>query len=513
MGTLAGVSVLWPRGIGAAEAMRMGSAGRADLNIGTVIGAVVGADEYGVRGWFERPVRDAEVVRYRQEVFADLMDDGVRGVFEIFAGDLRVVRKRLEWLGRQQHPRQRERWLVGAAAEYVEAVRRLAEGLEVLSLESRGLRGWREFVSAYASGDEFGRLAGDVGRVQRGLDAVRYGLRIVGRSLEVGPAGEEADYGAGIAELFSRFGTGAPGPAREPAEWDEMAQMEEQILDRVAVLNPDAFGQMREFAEKYQEFADAEVLRFDREIQFYLTYLTFGRRVCGATRAMCLPELTSRHDEIRAEGMFDPALLTRRGRGADTVVCNDFRLSGPERVLVVTGPNQGGKTTFARAFGQLMYFTALGCPVPARHARLPLADRMFTHFERAEQATDPDGRLADELVRIREVLEQATADSVIILNESFSSTSTADAVRISGDVLERIIERGSIAVWVTFFDELARGGPATVSMVAATDPDDPGRRTFSIERRAADGNAHAVMLAERFGLTYDRVTARITSCG
>ncbi|MFI1912653.1 DNA mismatch repair protein MutS [Nocardia sp. NPDC020380] len=509
---MTGVSVLWPRGIEAAGAVGVESAGREDLNIGAVIGAVVKADAYGLRGWFERPVRDPEVVRYRQEVFADVMDAGVRGVFETFAGDLRVVRKRLEWIGRQQHPCQRERWLVGAAAEYVEAVRRLADELGALTLESRGLRGWREFVSAYVSGGEFGRLAEEVGRVQRRLDGVRYGLRIVGRSLEVGPAGDEADYSAGISELFSRFGTGAPRAAREPSEWDEMAQMEEQVLDRVAALNPDAFAELSEFAEEYKEFADAEVLRFDREIQFYLMYLAFARRVCGDTRAMCLPELASGRDEVRAEGMFDLALLTRRGRGADTVVCNDFRLSGPERVLVVTGPNQGGKTTFARAFGQLMYFAALGCPVPARSACLPLADRVFTHFERAEQATDPDGRLADELVRIRDVLEQATADSVIVLNESFSSTSTADAVRISGDVLERIAERGSIAVWVTFFDELARGGPATVSMVAATDPADPGRRTFSIERRAADGNAHAVVLAERFGLTYDLVTARITSC-
>ncbi|MFJ4655452.1 DNA mismatch repair protein MutS [Nocardia sp. NPDC088792] len=510
---MAGVSVLWPGGIGAAEPVGVDAVGRADLDIGVVIRGIVGADEYGLRGWFEQPVREPEVVRYRQEVFADLGGEGVRGVFETFAGDMRVVRKRLEWVGRQQHPIQRERWLVGAAAEYVDAVGRVVEGLGTLSLESRGLRGWREFVGAYVDGTEFGRLAGAVRRVQRGLDAVRYGIRIVGRSLEVGRAGEEADYSAGIAELFSRFGTGAPGAAREPSEWDDMAQLEEQVLDRVAALHPDVFGELGEFAEEYGEFADAEVTRFDREIQFYLTYLAFGRRVCGATRAMCLPELASRRDEIRAEGMFDLGLLTRRGRGGDTVVCNDFRLTSAERVIVVTGPNQGGKTTFARAFGQLMYFAALGCPVPARSACLPLADRVFTHFERAEQATDPDGRLADELIRIRDVLEQATEDSVIVLNESFSSTSTADAVRISRDVFERIAERGSIAVWVTFFDELARGGPATVSMVAATDPDDPARRTFRIERRAADGNAHAVVLAERFGLTYDLVTARITTCG
>ncbi|MFJ9370987.1 DNA mismatch repair protein MutS [Nocardia sp. NPDC101769] len=508
-----GVSMLWPDSAASSDRLMVDSGAVTDLHLDRIIAAIVGADEYRLRAWFSEPVRGPETVRYRQEIFADLADDSVREVFDAFAAGMRGTLERLDWQERLHHPQQRQSWQLGAAAEYIEATARFAEALAGLPLASRALTRWRGFLTDYVAGPDFGRLATAVHQVQRAVSSVRYSLRIVDRTLEVGPVGAEADFSAAIAKLFSRFGVGAPRPGRPRSEWDDINHMEEQILDRVAALHPRVFEQLAEFARDHGQFADAAVMAFDREIQFYLTYLAFVRRVSGTARAMCLPQLATRGAPMHAEGAFDLALVTRRGRVDTEVVCNDLRLSGPERVLVVTGPNQGGKTTFARTVGQLIYFAALGCPVPARSACLPLTDRLFTHFERAERATDPDGRLAEELLRIRDTLEEATADSVIILNESFSATSTADAVRIGGDVLERIVERGAIAVWVTFFDELARSGPATVSMVAATDPGDPSRRTFRIERRPADGHAHAVVLAERFGLTYDLVTARIAACG
>jgi DNA mismatch repair ATPase MutS len=162
-------------------------------------------------------------------------------------------------------------------------------------------------------------------------------------------------------------------------------------------------------------------------------------------------------------------------------------------------------------FGQLHHLAALGLPVPARAARLPLADRIFTHFERREDATDLRGKLEDELMRIRAILDRATHRSVVIMNESLTSTTLDDALLVGEEVVRRIIERGVVGVVVSFLDELSRLDEATVSMVSEVDPADPAQRTFRVTRRPADGRAYAAAIARRHGLTYERVLERVAA--
>jgi DNA mismatch repair ATPase MutS len=91
-------------------------------------------------------------------------------------------------------------------------------------------------------------------------------------------------------------------------------------------------------------------------------------------------KITDKNKEVYDYDSFDLALARKLMNNHAELVCNDFSLQDQERILVISGPNQGGKTTFARTFGQLHYLACLGCTVPGRAAQLFLFDMLFTHF-------------------------------------------------------------------------------------------------------------------------------------
>jgi DNA mismatch repair protein MutS len=271
------------------------------------------------------------------------------------------------------------------------------------------------------------------------------------------------------------------------------------------------FSALDAFFVRHQPVLDETIQRFDKEVQFYLAYLDYIAPLKAAGVAFCLPTVLDDPSGVSAEDAVDLVLAKQRVTPQSSVVGNDFVLAAPERILVVTGPNQGGKTTFARLFGQLHYLAALGLAVPAARATLALADSIFTHFERQETLDTLRGKLEDEVVRVHDILGAATRRSVVVMNETFTSTTLDDALFLGRCVIERMTELGVLGVYVTFVDELASMSPAAVSMVAMVDPDRPTERTFKIARRPADGLAYAGALADKYGLSYQALTQRLAS--
>ena len=423
---------------------------------------------------------------------------------------MRRMRKHLEQAQKLHYKLQKQAWFLDAAEIYCQAVRALAAALAAGEVTSRGFDGFRRYVAGYAGSEHFTSLAAQTQALKEALGRVRYAVRIHGARVTVSRYEGEPDYGAEVEEAFTKFRQGAvKSYLVDLPEYADMDHVEAQVLGLVARLYPDEFGTLDGYCARHRDYLDPVIGRFDREVQFYLAYLELTGRFRAAGLPFCYPDVSASSKQIAAEDSFDIALANKLVPGGGTVVTNDFHLTGPERMFVVSGPNNGGKTTFARTVGQLHYLASLGLTVPGRSARLFLPDRIYTHFEKEEDIETLRSKFEDELVRVHGILQQATGDSVIVMNESFNSTTLDDALFVGTEVMRRILGLGCLGVYVTFVDEIASLSEATVSMVSQIVPDNPAERTFKVVRRPADGLAYAWAIAEKYGLTYERLLERI----
>jgi len=511
-------SILFPQGDAPAGAV--GEPGCfSDLHLDEIIAAINARHpEDQVNEFFHVPLRDVSAIEHRQQVFRDLECDEIRAPIMDFVGGMRTIRLRLEQAKELRHPLQRQGWFIYAIQTYCEIVASLREALARVPLASRGLRDLTQYLAEYVECDSFRNLVNDTESVQTALRGVHYVVHIQDLRVHVEKYDGQTDYSAGVATIFGRFATeiGKDHHARlavplegPPEDSVDINHIEAQILECVADLYPDPFAQLAGFCQRNQRFLEPTIRQFDNEVRFYLYYLAFVRKLTSAGLSFSYPEVTSEPGVLSVDDACDLALTIKSTGKEQPLVGNAFRLLDAERVFVVTGPNQGGKTTFARTAGQCAYLASLGCPIPANRARLTLPDRIYTHFERQENLSTLHGKLEDELVRIHDILSRATATSLIIMNESFSSTTVTDALQIGTEIVGRIIRLGCIAVYVSFLDELASVDRACVSMVGEVAPDDPSQRTFKFTRRPADGLAYAAALAGKYGLDPDVLRRRI----
>ncbi len=488
-------------------------ASRADLHLDQVIDTVLGDDDPDdLRAHFHALLRTPDDVAYRHEVFRDLADSDLRAAVEAFASTMLRLRTLGRWTPRARRPRRAQRLHLDAASLYVAAVHALSDAFARTPPASRALRAIADHLRDHVAGPGFQALAADTRALTHDLDAITYALTILEDRVHVRRASDRSDYAADIERTFRRFRrSDAPDALPERIEVTEMSDVEAAVLDLVARHHPATFAALDAFARRHTAFVDPVLDRFGAESRFYLAFLAFTEGLAPLGLRFCLPELVTTDVEIEALDAFDVALAASLREERGRVVRNDVRLTASERILVVTGANQGGKSTFARAFGQLHYLAALGCPVPARSARLPLCDTLLTHFERDEDLRTLQGRLGEELVRLGGLLERLGPGSVVVMNEAFASTASDDALALGRATIGRILDAGAIGLVVTFTEELADVDPRVASVVATVDPSDPAQRTFRLERRRADGRAHAVAVAHAHGLTYDALRRRLRS--
>jgi hypothetical protein len=411
-----------------------------DLNLDQIIDAITaGKQEYNLRPFFYTPLRSVEAIHYRHEVMQDMEDETLLARIKAFAEKMVIVRRYLALVEKLNYNYHKKGWFLEAALVYCQAITGLAADLSQANLQSRGFLAFREYVTHYLHSPSFETLRAEAQAVKDELSGVKYNVIVGQGKFSVRQYDDEADYSVEVEKVFEKFKQGAVEDYRVKfRESSGMNHIEAKILEFVARLYPEPFAALDRFCAGHGQFIDETIRVFDREIQFYMAYLEFMAAIKRKGLAFCYPQVSATRCEVYANDAFDLALANILLATKQPVICNDFSLAEPERIIVVSGPNQGGKTTFARMFGQLHYLAGLGCPVPGQAARLFLFDQIFTHFEREEDIRTLRGKLQDDLVGLHHILAQATPNSILILNEVFASTTLTRTSRNQIGEIDRI---------------------------------------------------------------------------
>ena len=254
------------------------------------------------------------------------------------------------------------------------------------------------------------------------------------------------------------------------------------------------------------------------EFEFLLKATNLMRALKLKGNALCVPDVRPTTERaFSANGLYNPAVALKV---EDPIVTNDVHFDEKAGIYVLTGPNRGGKSVITCAVGLAQAMMQLGLFVPATDAVISPADAIFTHFPTGADDTIDKGRLGEECARLGEIFASITEKSMVLLDESLSSTGSFEASYIAAEVLAGLSRVGCRCIFSTHLHELAaeidninartapEGGVPIDTLVAGIEKE--GKRSFRILRAKPDGKSYARDIADKYGLTYDNIIKTIS---
>ena len=293
----------------------------------------------------------------------------------------------------------------------------------------------------------------------------------------------------------------ADGSSSVPRQMDSAATM---LTSRITRKLRDTLG-------KYLNISVKEISDLIPELTFYTRWAEYIENCRAKGWTFSRPEVLSGDSttaRAEAKGFYNMKLIA--AESPENVVKNDLVFDEEKRVYILTGANRGGKTTITQAMGQLFFLAQSGISVPAEQFRFDPADLVLTHFPADEDKTLDLGRLGEECRRFREMFAASTGKSLMLLNETFSTTSFEEGYFIAVDAVKAILTRGIRTIYNTHMHKLAKeldteintdaGKGKAISLVAETKE---GRNSFRVRIAPPEGKSFAREIAIKYGVTYE----------
>jgi len=270
---------------------------------------------------------------------------------------------------------------------------------------------------------------------------------------------------------------------------------------------------LRDTLTKYANVAIVNVSGLVPEFIYYIRGAEFISSLMEKDCVFCeaQPE-TVNGTSMSAKGFYNLKLAMNMENVSD-IVPNDLTFDKKRTVYILTGANRGGKTTVTQAVGQLFVLAQGGLFVPAESFSYIPCDCVYTHFPADEDKTMDLGRLGEECVRFKEMFSQSTSGSLLLLNETFSTTSFEEGYYIARDSVKALLTKKVRTIYNTHMHKLGEeageftresSGAGAASLIMRTED---GKRSFKVALAQPEGSSYAKDIAEKYGVTYDMLVS------
>lgn len=266
----------------------------------------------------------------------------------------------------------------------------------------------------------------------------------------------------------------------------------------------------------------SDINELEHQLDYYVSAASFIKSVQSRGMPMCRPKLMPKESRsMNVKGIYDLSfyrqLVSEDALAvlSDKIVLNDIELGDSVRFYMVTGANNGGKTTFARAVGLCQVLAQAGMYVPAKSAEISLCDNILTHFPRDEKLGIDTSRFTTEIKDLKDIVKKMTRYSMVILNESLQSTTPEECLKIAEIHLELIAAAGVRGLYVTHLTGLynslaelnAKGYPTKLGSLVSAADENGEKRLYKMLVQPPSGESLAFSIYRRFGATLADVKA------
>lgn len=525
----------------------------ADLNLTRLVRSLALHPQYEnyVAGILLNFTTDIEVIRYRQEILNDLLNNpDLVQQLEILLEEIIALEGYLTAPQWKENILRQVAWRLSELQRYVDTVAMLYEVLINAgdAIQSAGFKRLRTELHNTINSETFRHLKQELPELLpkiRNIRSITIGINL---DLDMRPLSAtlldthndpfvHETMMSRLLGIGNKDGIESDNPLHDSRYVSGLKPYQIELKERNSPFMPQLFRDLSELMDdtsrpvvralkKYTQVNSQVLVALKRDIAFYLGVVKAIETVRYAGLPMTQPDILPMSTrKMSIKDMYNLNLFFQQlNKVTDKteIIGNDVEFGEDGRIFILTGPNQGGKTTYTTAIGLLQILGQAGLHVPATQAEISPVDAIYTHFAAEERPNLEAGRLGEEARRLNTIFEQASRHSLVLLNESLASTSASESLFLARDVVRAFRLLGARAIFATHLHDLAadcdemnaetEGDSKIISVVSQVQVIEAGqqiKRTYTITPAPPNSKSYAIELAARFGISYEQLKKTI----